>query len=311
MKRWQARLGPVRPPFLLLTLSCVALGVALAWVGLHDGGGGVSPDFWRDALLALLGGLAAHTSVNALNEYMDFKVGLDQTTQRTPFSGGSGVLPAHPDLAGYTLALGFGGLLMTVGVGFYFLFHQSGSWHALMPIGLLGLVLVAGYTPWVTRSPWLCLIAPGLGFGPVMVVGTQVALLGHATVQAWFVSLIPFFLVNNLLLLNQFPDLEPDRQAGRRTLPILMGLPFSVRVLGGQWALAFGGLLFMVMQGLLPATACLPMVLAPISVWVWATLTRFTQGAGPIRGPLFPGMAANVLLAVLTPLLLAIALFWH
>lgn len=169
----QARLGPARPPFLLLTLSCVFLGVALSWHAVpHDA------TWWLHVGLVLLGGLAAHVSVNALNEYMDFKVGLDQTTQRTPFSGGSGVLPSRPDLAAYTLMLGVGTLLMTVWVGFYFLWAVPGARLPLLMLGGLGVVLVAIYTPWLTRRPWLCLVAPGLGFGPAMVLGTQVVLTG-------------------------------------------------------------------------------------------------------------------------------------
>ena len=55
----------------------------------------------------------------------------------------------------------------------------------LLPIGLLGLVLVVSYTPWITRHPLLCLVAPGLGFGPVMVLGTLVALTGACPGQPW------------------------------------------------------------------------------------------------------------------------------
>ncbi len=41
-------------------------------------------------MLALLGAFLAHISVNTLNEYFDFKSGLDLETIKTPFSGGSG-----------------------------------------------------------------------------------------------------------------------------------------------------------------------------------------------------------------------------
>ncbi len=46
--------------------------------------------------LVLLGALAAHGAVNALNEYADYRSGLDLRTARTPFSGGSGTLVDHP-----------------------------------------------------------------------------------------------------------------------------------------------------------------------------------------------------------------------
>ena len=36
----------------------------------------------------------------------------------------------------------------------------------LLPIGLLGLVLVVSYTPWITRHPLLCLVAPGRALVP-------------------------------------------------------------------------------------------------------------------------------------------------
>ncbi len=47
-----------------------------------------------------------------------------------------------------------------------------------------------------------------------------------------------FFLVSNLLLLNQFPDLEADRSAGRRHLPIVLGRPSSSQVFGYFFELA-------------------------------------------------------------------------
>ncbi|OOY42079.1 prenyltransferase, partial [Solemya velum gill symbiont] len=80
-----------RPPFLILTLSCISLGVAIA---LSTPGVDVH---LVDVFLILLAGIASHISVNAFNEYFDFRSGLDELTERTPFSGGSGLLPTHPD----------------------------------------------------------------------------------------------------------------------------------------------------------------------------------------------------------------------
>jgi len=36
-------------------------------------------------------------------------------------------------------------------------------------------------------------------------------------------SLVPFFLVSDLLLLNQFPDAAADERVGRKHIPILIG----------------------------------------------------------------------------------------
>jgi 1,4-dihydroxy-2-naphthoate polyprenyltransferase len=75
--------GPMRVPFLLLTPVCVVLGAAAAYYG-------QGAFRWDWFLIALAGGIFAHISVNAINEYEDFKTGLDHHTIRTPFSGGSG-----------------------------------------------------------------------------------------------------------------------------------------------------------------------------------------------------------------------------
>ncbi len=127
MKQWSDLLGPMRVPFLILAPACVLVGLGTAvWTA-----GRVNvPHF----LLVLVGGVAAHVSVNALNEYFDFRSGLDSRTQRTPFSGGSGTLPAKPELAPSALATGLVALAITALVGVYFLWRQG--W-ALLAIGLL------------------------------------------------------------------------------------------------------------------------------------------------------------------------------
>ena len=46
-----------------------------------------------DALLTYIGVIFLHASVDIFNDYWDYKRGIDTTTQRTTFSGGTGVLP--------------------------------------------------------------------------------------------------------------------------------------------------------------------------------------------------------------------------
>src|SRR5690606_28083014 len=82
-------------------------------------------------------------------------------------------------------------------------------------------------------NPLLCLIAPGLGFGVLMVAGSHLLLAGSVDSRAWLASLLPFFLVNNLLLLNQFPDIDADRQAGRYHALIPWGVKRSAQIFTG------------------------------------------------------------------------------
>ncbi len=117
-----------------------------------------------------MGAMSAHISVNMLNEYHDFKSGLDFKTKKTPFCGGSGALPNNPEIANLVLLFGLLALFITLAIGIYFITIIGTT---ILPIGLLGFVIIVTYTQWLNRMPLLCLIAPGLGFGLLMFVGSQ------------------------------------------------------------------------------------------------------------------------------------------
>ena len=80
------------------------------------------------AHLVLTAALAAHISVNTFNEYFDLRSGLDLNTQRTPFSGGSGALPQHPEMARAVLAMAVCSLLVTAAIGLYFIREHGWAW---------------------------------------------------------------------------------------------------------------------------------------------------------------------------------------
>ncbi|MHB0764841.1 prenyltransferase [Stutzerimonas sp. NM35] len=288
-----ALLGVVRGRFLLLTLSCVALGAALAANGQ---GGAVAAG---EALLVLLGALAAHVAVNALNEWSDYRSGLDLRTRRTAFSGGSGTLVARPDLLGRTLMLGLGSVLACVLIGLFFLLRKPQLLLSLAPLGLTGLALVLLYTPWLTRHPWLCLFAPGLGFA-LMVLGARIVLGGPLECRDLLLILVPLLLSNNLLLLSQFPDIDADRAAGRRTLPMHLGCESALKVALAQWLLAYG-VLFLMLFNSESGGAALGLLTLPLALRA-AWLLR----SQPQR--LLPALGLNAAISVATPLLMGLGL---
>jgi len=73
--------------FLPLTVIMVSLGTA---IGAYEG-----YFHFGHFLLAMIGSLLVHMTVNVINDYHDYVDGIDLNTQRTPFSGGSGVLPLN------------------------------------------------------------------------------------------------------------------------------------------------------------------------------------------------------------------------
>jgi len=292
----KAILGPMRVPFLILTPACVLLGMGTAvWAS------GTLSLF--HGVLTLIGAVSAHISVNAFNEYFDFKSGLDFHTRRTPFSGGSGTLPAHPEFAGralVTAVLPFG---ITAAIGLFFVWVRG--W-ALLLTGIPGLFLLYAYTPWIARHPIGCLIAPGLGFGPLMVMGTHFVLAGSYQWPPFVASLVPFFLVSDLLLLNQFPDVDADKRVGRRHLPILIGRQNSSIVYGSFLLLSYLSIIAGVVLGLLPDLTLLGLMTAVLALP--AALGAYRHADNIQR--LIPAMGLNVLINVTTPVLMAIGLFF-
>jgi len=293
-----ALVGTLRLPFLLLTPACVALGAALAW----QAGAALSP---QRLALVLSGALAAHASVNVLNEWHDGRSGLDALTRRTPFSGGSGALVARPQALPAALALGVALLALAGACGLLLLWRlPPAARQALLVLGGLGLLLVPAYTPWLTRRPLLCLLAPGLGFGPLMVLGTQLALAGHASPAAGLAAVVPWCQVSGLLLLNQFPDVAADRAVGRRHLPLLWGRPRAARLLAGLLATAAAVLLLGSLAGALPRGAWLGLLTTPLA---WAVARGALRHADDLPA-LLPTLGRNVALTLLTPALMALGI---
>lgn len=286
-------LGPMRVPFLALALVCAALGVATAR---HAG----SVD-WRFAALAIVAAVAAHVSVNAFNEVLDFRSGLDLRTKRTPFSGGSGTLPADPSAVPLALAIAVGALAVAIVCGLAIVVARG---VVLLPLGVAGVALVLAYTSWLTRNPYACLVAPGLGFGPLMVVGTHIAAAGRYDPAAGVASLVPFFLADALLLLNQFPDVEADRDAGRRHLPIAWGRPRAARMLVALYALAYASLAWGVATGVLPRACLLGLLTLPLA----ALAARDALRHADEPQALLPAMGRNVIVSLATPALVALGL---
>jgi len=197
--------------FIPLTVIMVSLGTAIA---AHEG-----YLRWDAFLLAMVGALLVHMTVNVINDYYDYVDGIDLSTERTPFSGGSGTLTGHlikPKQAFWFATLC---LLIAMAIGAYFCLTKG--W-LLFP-----LLLVAGFSAYfynVYLSRWfLGELFAGLNFGPLLVLGSYFVQTGRYSWEALVASLAPGILTSNLLFLNQFPDREADQKGGRRHLVITLG----------------------------------------------------------------------------------------
>ena len=278
-----------RPNFLLLSVVLAFLGTAIAW---YDGAFHLG-----HAVLAFVGLLLAHISVNVLNDYFDYRSGIDLVTKRTPFSGGSGILPAAELRPGEVLWFGLIAFLLATPIGVYFVLVKG--W-LLLPLILVGALCLLLYTPLLTKVGWPEW-APGAGMGTLPVLGAYFIQTGEYTLPAVIAAIPSGILVHNLLLLNEFPDFKADKSRGRRTLPITLGKPAAFIVYSVLIVATYAWIIGGVVAKIMPTFSLIGLVTIPLAF-------KAIQGGRNYddEDKLVPALNANVMVVLLTQLLMGI-----
>ena len=284
-----------RPQFLLLSVVLAFLGTCVAW---YDG-----VFHLGHAILAGVGLIIAHISCNTLNDYFDYKSGIDLVTNRTPFSGGSGILKDGLLTPKEVFWLGMTCFIIDIPIGIYFILVKG--W-LLLPLLVVAALCILLYSPLILKMHWPEWAAwLGLGFLPV--VGMYFAQTGEYTWHVAVASVPSGFLVHNLLFLNEFPDVEADMIGKRKTLPIIMGrkkagiLYSALTILIYLWIIGWAIAWFFGAKTSLPPYTLIALLTLPMAI-------KAIQGAlkPDDMSKLMPALANNVFMVLLLPLLMGI-----
>jgi 1,4-dihydroxy-2-naphthoate octaprenyltransferase len=281
-------LTEIRPKFLLGSVSLAFLGTSVAW---WDGFFSL-----RYAVLGFIGLILWHISIQVINDYFDYRSGVDLKTQRTPFSGGSGVLPAK--LLNPTSVLKFALLSFALAIPIWtYLVIVKGL--LLLPLVGVGAVCVLLYTPVLTR--WrLGEISSGIGLGILPILMFYFIQTGGYTTEA-VVAFIPAgILLFNVHILNEFPDVEADKIGKRKTIPIVVGRARASWIYLACTVAIYAWVVVWVAVGVMPLTALLSLVSIPLALWA-------TRGALSYKDKVTftPALWANSLWLIFTMALLA------
>ncbi|MFA5078716.1 MAG: prenyltransferase [Dehalococcoidia bacterium] len=278
-----------RPQFLILSVVLGITGTCIAW---YDG-------FFNlgQALLATLGLILTHMSVNTLNDYFDYRSGIDKVTIRTPFSGGSGMIKEGLVSEKEVLWIGVITLALAALIGLYFILTKG--W-LLLPLIIVAAACVVLYSPLIQKFYWPEW-SPFLGLGVLPVLGMYFSQTGMYTWHAVIAAMPSGFLVHNLLLINEFPDIEADKVAHRKTLPITMGgrgaaIVYTVFTLM-VYVWVIGAVIFKAM----PIFTLLALLTLPIAVKAIRGSFHYDD-----RAILVPALASNVMVVMLTQLLISV-----
>ncbi len=201
----------IRVKFLLASVIAVCLGLAINW--------------WQHqtidivyGILTFVGVMALHASVDLLNDYWDFKRNIDTKTQRTKFSGGTGVLPEGLLKPNDVYKAGIIFLIIGSAVGGYFIFEKGITIAIILAFAIISIYFYS------TR-----IVDSGLGEifvaikGAMIVLGTFFVQTAHITAEPILGGIVVGVLSSLVLFVNSFPDFDADKAGGRKTLVIMLG----------------------------------------------------------------------------------------
>jgi 1,4-dihydroxy-2-naphthoate polyprenyltransferase len=282
-------LRAIRIRFLLASVIAVTTGLTMS--------------YWRtgqidpfSGILTYVGVVFLHASVDLLNDYWDHRRGIDSTTTRTKFSGGTGVLPEKllSPRAVYSAGIVF--LILGAAIGTYFVVTK-GFTVAI----ILGFAVAAIY--FYSTS----IVNAGLGElfvaikGAMIVLGTFYVQTTTIDPAAALIGIIVGLLSATVLFINAFPDYAADKSGGRRTLVIVLGRRNAARVFPLFFIAAYGMIVVSVLVGYATVYAMISLGSFPLALRALMQV----RGKNVEVNDLVPAMASTVMYSRVTGFLLA------
>lgn len=291
MSKFLIWINGIRPRFIFgATVTSTVLGLALAFsAGFFD------PLY---AILTLMGCSIANAGVNVLNDYFDYKSGIDLKTPPTPFSGGSRVLPEGLVDAQSWYKFGLTLLMVAFAIGIFL--ALSRGW-LVLPLILVAALSMYFYSQKI--SHW------GLGEASVclnfmlLVTGTYYVQVQRIDFAPVYVGLIQGIFIANILYINQFPDYYADRAGGRLHIPARLGKEKAVKGHTILFILAYLLTILGILLGIMPWISSIALISLPTATRATTiSLRKFDKVA-----ELIPAMALTILTAISYSFLLSTA----
>lgn len=282
----KAWIDATRPRTLPASAAPVVAATAYAW---YDG-----VLVWGAALLCLAFALLAQIASNMGNDYFDYKKGGDTPDRVGPQRAVvSGLISPRAMLVA-TLAV----LLTACCVGLCLVYY--GGWQ-LIPVGAVIAIFALAYSagPFPLSRYGLGDVTVFIFFGIIAVNFTYYVQSGVFTMPVFLASVAQGVLAINILLVNNYRDMEEDAACNKRTTVVLFGRRFA-----STWYLLNGFV----------ATACTWQVWCAASYWLLllpalylfmhiATYRQLVQLRGTALNPLLGRTSVNLLCFTLMMLL--------
>jgi len=244
----------IRVRFLLASVVAVSAGLAITW--------------WQtgnitlfDAVLTMAGVLCLHASVDLLNDYWDFKRGIDTTTQRTKMSGGSGVLPDGLLKPAQVYVAGIIFLIIGASIGIYFVATDGVIIGIILAFAVISIYFYSTkLVNWGLAEVFVTIK------GTMIVVGTYFVQTQQITEPVVLCGIIVGVLSSLVLFITSFPDYDADKAKGRKTLVISLGKQNSCSILWVFPAIAYGITITAVISEIFPISCLIILATVPLII---------------------------------------------
>ena len=267
---------------------------------------GLTLSFWKygvfDITYAILtcgGVICLHASVDLLNDYWDYRRGIDKATKRTKFSGGTGILPENLLKPKTVYVAGMSFLLLGSLIGVYFVAIRGITIAIILAFAILSIYFYS-----------IKIVNVGLGElfvaikSAMIVIGTFYVQTGLIDMAALYIGIIVGTLSTSVLFVNSFPDYDADREGGRRTLVIILGKKRGAKLLPLLVSISYGLIAVGVLLGYTKLYSLISFVSIPVAVIAIRQLEENNQKVEK----LVPAMTTTLLYSRITGMLLAISL---
>jgi len=178
-----------------------------------------------DALLTYVGVIFLHASVDIFNDYWDYKRGIDTTTKRTKFSGGTGVLPEKKLEPNIVYKAGFLSMVIGIAIGGYFIVQSGLLIAIILAVAILSIYFYSTTIVNIGLAETLVAVK-----GTMIVIGTSLVQSGIVDLPIVYLGIIIGLLSSIVLYIAAFPDFAADKEKGRKTLVILIGKNKSAQI---------------------------------------------------------------------------------
>lgn len=281
----------IRVRFLFASVIAVSVGLAITW---HQN----SIIDLRDAILTFCGVLALHASVDLLNDYWDYKRGIDTTTKRTKMSGGTGVLPEGLLKPSSVYRAGIGFLILGSLIGMYFVFTDG-----IIIAVILGFAILSIYFYSTT------IVDSGLAEffvavkGMLIVIGTYFIQSNLITFESILGGIVVGVLSSLVLFVASFPDHDADKSKGRKTLVITVGKEKATSLFWIFPTISYSVVIVGVFIGIFPLLSLITLASIPLIIKSGFGLKRNFNYVDA----LFPSMSSTLLFSRVTGVLFVLS----